>query len=500
MQVSTAPNRWNELNKDPDDRSRRTTKTKLTYVNFANGSTPIIDPINDLAKLKETLQSLKYDSSNKQPMRLFIVEDLSQQVIEALGSRFDIDPLFWREQIEDYVWHNLRAPGAMPSNLMSDMRHRQWFRVRNLRLRYHESKDDFDASTAEVHSWNVLRRLDDDNNHWHWADKQGAIVSMLRTRTTIWIGKDDKTGGGTVGIVLLDPTVAHGTPLWYDRTNWLPVPKMTSTTVPDIKTSVSWYDDIIQITKLFPWFETDAGEKRAIDAQVITKPTLYTICAEWLVVCDYVKGRLSQIERELELPTIFRAKGDAIDSSLARLHTWRRAVPVFREMVTETLNFALPLASKLTHSSSPTTPLQPSTFPGFEDIAPDFQRILELLTDLQERVDRLSDVVASEISIEDSRRGLEDSRRANTEAHNMARVTWLATIFIPATFVSGLYSMNGSVQELRQTYWIYFVTALPFTLVVMAIGWVIGGGSLTPWRVAKADGGWRKDEKKKKVS
>ena len=489
MQVSTAPSRWNLLKKDPADRERRTYKTKVAYVEYMKDKILAIDAIETPEKLKETLHALSHEEGKPTPLRLFIVEDLSQQVIELFGSRFDIDPLFFREQIEDYVWHNLRSTEAMPSTLMSDRKNRQWFRVRNWRLRHHESKENFESAQKEAKTWNVTRRLDDDNNHWRWGGEDEAIVSMLRTRTTIWIGKDEKCGGGTVGIVLLDPTVHHGKPLWYDRANWLPIPSMKTKTIPDIRTSVSWYDDIVQISKLFPWFETLAGEKRDIDAQVIVKPTLYTICAEWLVVCDYVKGRLSQIERELELPHIFRSRGDAIDFSFARLHTWRRTVGLFIEMVDETLKFALPAASRLTsplHRSNTGGFSVPSSdpFDGYEDIAPDFERVLAILKGLQERVDRLSGVVASEMSIE-------DSRRANREAHNMARVTWLATVFIPATFVSGLYSMNESVSELKQTYWIYFLTAVPVTLAIMAIAWVVGGGSPTPWKVTKEEGGWR---------
>jgi hypothetical protein len=38
--------------------------------------------------------------------RLFVVEDLSRDVIEALGFHFKIDPSFFREHIVDYAWYN----------------------------------------------------------------------------------------------------------------------------------------------------------------------------------------------------------------------------------------------------------------------------------------------------------------------------------------------------------------------------------------------------------
>ncbi|KAF2854724.1 hypothetical protein T440DRAFT_464872 [Plenodomus tracheiphilus IPT5] len=494
MQVGTTPLRWGELKRHPDQRKERVHRTKVNYIEYQPATAPTTTPIRTSMALKETLHALSHDKSKAPPLRLFIVEDLSQQVIELLGSRFDIDPLFFREQIDDYVWHNTRDPWAVPPSLMSNMKHRPWFRMRNVRLRYHSTEAEYQASRLEANTWNVLRRPDNDENHWHYQDRDGAVVSIVRTRTTMWIGKDKKCGNGTVGIVLLDPTVKQGQPLWYDRTMWLPTPKMGAQTIPHIKSSISWFEDICQMTKVFPWFELSEGHP--INAQVLAKPTLYTICAEWLVVCDYVKARLSQIEWELELPRLFRSKGDAIDTSLKRLHTWRRQIPVFREMVTETVAHALPAAARLTtptsqSSTAPNSPLSVRSMfaeglvinydnaDGFEDIIPDFQRVLTIINELQERVDRLTGIVTSEISIEDSRRGLEEN-------HNMARLTWLATVFIPMTFISGLYSMNESVAALKDTYGWYFLTAVPFTLIVMAVGWVAGGGSVTPWKTTSS--------------
>ncbi|CAE7201736.1 hypothetical protein PTNB73_05847 [Pyrenophora teres f. teres] len=488
MQVGTTPLRYNVIKHYPEEVKRRAEKTNVTFIEYQPATAPKTMPIKSAPELHETLQSFSYDNAREPPLRLFVVEDLSQQVIELLGRRFDIDPLFFREQIDDYVWHNTRDPWASPPSLISNIKHRQWFRMRNVRLRYHSTEDDYQESRLEAEKWNVLRRPDNDENHWRYKDKEGSVVSIMRTRTTVWIGKDKECGNGTVGIVLLDPTVKQGHPLWYDRSNWLPTPSMETKVYPSVSSSRSWFQDIVQMTSAYPWFERNEGHE--INPQVLVKPTIYTICAEWLIVCDYVKARLSQIEWELEMPDVFRSKGDVIDTSLKRLHTWRRQIPVFREMLKETLEQALPAAVRLTTCSShpPATPTSPlstisltapsalsNSLDAFDDITPDFRRVLAAVNELQERVDRLTSIVTSEISIEDSRRGLEEN-------HNMARITWLATVFIPLTFISGLYSMNESVAALRTTYGWYFLTAIPFTLIVMAIGWVTGGGSLTPWR------------------
>lgn len=61
--------------------------------------------IDQGSKLADYLSEPHDDASVK--LKLFVVEDLSREVIETLGSQFDIDPSFFREHIVDYVWYNI---------------------------------------------------------------------------------------------------------------------------------------------------------------------------------------------------------------------------------------------------------------------------------------------------------------------------------------------------------------------------------------------------------
>ncbi|UPX17787.1 uncharacterized protein EKO05_0008125 [Ascochyta rabiei] len=463
MEVGTSPLQWKYLKTNPDERGERCERTNITLLEYRSESVPKTTSITSANELKDKLEFISNERSEPPPLRMFIVEDLSRAVIEQLGSRFDIDPLFFREQIEDYVWHNTRDPWATPPSLTASTKQRSWFRLRNLRLRYHDTGTSFQNAKREANMWNVLRRPDNDNNHWPHKDAvnngEEDVVSLTRTRTTIWIGQDKKCSNGTVGIVLLDPTLTDGKPLWYDRMNWLPTTSMEQGPPPALDLSQSWYKDIVQMTTAFPWSESAAGH--TVESQVLTFPTIYTVCAEWLIVCDYVKTRLNQIEWEVELPTVFRSKGDTIDGSLKRLHTWRRYIPIFREMVSETLEQALPVAVRLTTASSTQIP----PLEAFDSIKPDFERILKILEELQARIDRLTDLVTSEISIEDSKFNY---------VHNsiLGRLTWLATIFVPLSFVSAFFSMNEDVSALKNTYGWFFLTAIPFATCVILFAYL----------------------------
>jgi hypothetical protein len=456
MEVGTTPLRWHNVQKQPKQREERAERTRVTFIEYS--SQPKKRDIRTAGELKCVLSDISCNPTEDVPFGLFLVEDLSRDVVEMLGSKFDIDPLFFREQIVDYSWFNTRDPWAMAPSLMASMRHRDWFRIRNVRLRYFTSNRSFHNAQLESRTFNVQRRPDDDENTWLYMDKVGATVAMTRTKTSIWIGNNGPNGRGTIGIVLLDPTVREGTPLWYGHTNWLPVPSMNGQGSPEMPPD-TLFEQIVRATATYPWFPSPPT---ASPQDVFVNPTLFTLSAEWLVVCEYIKTRLGQLEYELEKPAIFSSKGDMFQTSLARLQVWRRAVPVFREMVTETIEHALPAASRL-------TALGPGAASSVDDIAPDFKRIFYALSELQSRADNMTSVIMSKMSIEDTRRGL-------TESHSLARLTWLATIFIPLSWVTGLFSMTDDLATMKETFGWYFAAALPLTAFCLVFAWSASNG------------------------
>lgn len=451
MEVGTTPLRWQEMKRNDGERKKRANKTVIMAVESFNCDKPVRIPITTPQILDQYLKSTAISRSgttepSPQPRRIFIVEDLSRKVIEMLGDRFNIDPLCFREQLEDYVWYNVRDPWANMPNLTSNHNRRTWFTVRNVRLRYHHSEEEYYDSRLEANTWNVYRRPDDDQSSFRYADSSGTTISIQRTRSTFWIGEDPKHNGEVVAVVLLDPTVTRGLPLWYDRANWNPIPK-EGEPIQD-NPSRSLYHDIILKTIQYPWFSLSAVSQ-ASDMRRITLPALYTICAEWLLVCEYVQARLSQIQWTLEMPAVFVDRSSTIDGSLKQLNVWRRTVPQWRSMVDETLEQGLPAAARLTHSKAHD--------PGEDyhgEIEADFKRVSKNLIELQARVDQLSDRMNAEMQLLASRQGLQES-------HNLARLTWLATIFVPLSFMTGLFSMTQDLSAIRETMKTYFKAAIP---------------------------------------
>jgi len=194
---------------------------------------------------------------------------------------------------------------------------------------------------------------------------------------------------------------------------------------------------------------------------------LYIACVEWLIMCEYIKTRLGQIEWELGFPTQFRPDPEVIDVSLKRLHPWRRLIPLYRDMLTETMGDAILFASRARITSG-SSGMDNRALPcgcsrtDFGDTNADLENILRQMTELQSRTDRLTSVVTATIAMEDARRGLRESG-------NVRRLTWLAFVFIPLSFLTGLFSMQSDITTLSLTFAWYFAAAVPVTALTLTI-------------------------------
>lgn len=255
-----------------------------------------------------------------------------------------------------------------------------------------------------------------------------------------------------MAIVLVDPTVREGFPLWRGHANWLPAPSpRDAVNIPVPIVGDTLFKTIHQATLSYPWFQDSAPVSANIQTAFV-KPALCAMCAEWHVLCRYLRTRLSQVEWDFTTGRSYHggSKVEIYDQAMSRLETWRRYLPKLRNMVTDTLEQALPAAARLATSSD------------LRHITADFQRILRILNEHQFHLDRLTSFMTSDISIEEARRGQQENK-------NLARLSWPTTIFLPLTFVSGLFSMQGDLATLKSTFGWYFAAALPLALLIVVV-------------------------------
>jgi hypothetical protein len=192
MEVSTTPLRWKFL-KGPEkakERQQRAEKTNVARIDFL----PDEKVACTLFKTSEELKTGLDEKPQDVQFRLFVVEDLSREVIESMGAKFDIDPSFFRAHINDYAWYNVRDRFMDPPNLDIISERQDWFQVRWVRPRYFRTRASFEMARVESNRFNVLRRPDEDYNNKGLLDDKEASVALTRTRASFWKSKDGDVG------------------------------------------------------------------------------------------------------------------------------------------------------------------------------------------------------------------------------------------------------------------------------------------------------------------
>ncbi|KAI0896791.1 hypothetical protein F4806DRAFT_496094 [Annulohypoxylon nitens] len=452
MEVTTSPTKWQLYRKvSATDReiyrNKRARRTKVKALDFSPGNPvkvgPDIDNPDDLAEHLDQPPDLGVT-------RLYIVEDLSRDVIEHLGTKLDIDPLFFREHINDYTWYNARDPWVELPDLDVVSRSRPYFRLMYMQPRYFTSRDSFDKARRQAGRFNVLRRLDEDNEHESLFDDESATIALVRSKTSFWIRPASDTQPA-IGVLLVDPSITEGLPLWRGYRPFRNSPTLSNKTPFEVQPRTSLFDDLIFWITQTSQEDIDAIEH---NPSAMSFRILEVICAEWLTLSRYITSRLGQIEWEIEKPDLFQVKKpdlqDAINfnTSLKKLHTWRRRLPIYKSMVADTVAKIFPNDESSSDRKD-----------CIADLRKDFQIVAGHFDDLLSRTERIATVATAVTAIEESRRAIEQNK-------TLGRLTYLAVIFAPLSFVSSFFSMSTDLAGLTQTIWVYFCVAVPISFFV----------------------------------
>jgi hypothetical protein len=496
MEIGTHPERWHQLKStlwglgnNEDERTARLERIKvcrLDYYDTERIESAKFDSTCESRAAEILAQDLDLDQSDpKVQFRLYVVEDLSSDVIEILGSNLGIEPSFFRAHLTNYDWYNVRDRWRDPPEILT--RQHNWIELRYTTARYFETRSDFDAAAKEAESFNILRRLDDDMSNTSWWDDKNAVVGLIKSKATLWlkpkpgtraIGEETKLRTEIVlillGVLLLDPTIRQGNALWRGHRNWLPTPDPNSPAYTwdlGAPQGPKFYDDFLYWAQKPGAFSTSLLSSTSM-VHVPIQVLLQLICSEWLTMIDYIKTRLNQIE--LELGTA--REHSQINVDLTKLHLWRRLVSTYREMLTESLEQMSnlpPHAANMFSSPSDSTSIRtdshgecilhrsadaiPCPLNVFYD---EFNRLLSKMKECQKRVEHLTSIITAVISMNDFRRGQEDSRSNK----GVAQLTWLAAFYVPLNFISSLFSMQGDVSGLDGTFKLYFRIAIPLAV------------------------------------
>ncbi|EHK97609.1 hypothetical protein M7I_6620 [Glarea lozoyensis 74030] len=315
MEIGTSSSRWKRMAGNDDGPSKlklqldieeRAARTKVTRLDYLSTGIESVEYTTSQA-LRESLERDEQEENVEEGrFRLFILEDLSRDMIELLGAHLDIEPGFFREQIFDYAWYNTRDRWVDPPRLQVTTKKQRWMQLRFPAARYYRTPESFRNASNQFERMNVVRKAEDDiNNRSKW-DEPKAIVGLARTRASFWMSGEGGAGKakGSVGVLVVDPTPKEGSPLWYGYRNWEKPPSMYDTNPPPTgPPRDSIYNDIVFWAKksgTFGLSSSNPSESMHTPALAL----LHLVSSEWLEVGEYIRTRLGQIEWEVIAQTI----------------------------------------------------------------------------------------------------------------------------------------------------------------------------------------------------
>ena len=276
-------------------------------------------------------------------------------------------------------------------------------------------------------------------------------------------------------ILLVDPSITQGFPLWSGYGNFHPPPS-TNTQLDDI--SFPPYDGNVAQQFIF-WTLNQARSKAKVTPpcpDLLPLAFFTMVCAHWLIMCEYVNTRLGQIEYEIELGLSSLYAQD-FDHTLKMLLIWRRRMPIYHDFVERTIS----TISARYKSSSNTKP-----FNSWSDILTNLRDILHRLDILHCRADKIMGVSMAVTA-------REESKKATQESRTITRISYLAFFFVPLSFWTSFFSMSSDFPI--RTYWIYAVIALPISACAFC-ALVFAGRIGRFWRMMRRD--LKKEKRKSK--
>jgi hypothetical protein len=181
--------------------------------------------------------------------------------------------------------------------------------------------------------------------------------------------------------------------------------------------------------------------------QALSYYPLKIVAAEWVKYVAVMHHCIKQFEyQHKSLPEL-----DQFDRDLGELQAWGRRTFLSQSKV-EALIRLLRSPNFNTHKGDR----------QLDCLAEDLDFILHKMQDAGRRLENKLPIVMTSVQIA-------DTRRTYAEQADIKRLTVLALVFVPLTFIASLFSMNSQNMPGSKDFWVYFAVAIPVTLLVVFI-------------------------------
>jgi len=177
---------------------------------------------------------------------------------------------------------------------------------------------------------------------------------------------------------------------------------------------------------------------------------LKIIVAEWENFANLMRYAVENLEYSTEDLSVTISELQGLEANIRYLQSWRRRTAESLYKIRSLARVVESLRSDTTFSET------------WESLLGDIEHVSSRIDMYGQRFDAVIPVLSSFVQIV-------ESRRSYAEAKNITRLTYLALIFVPLTFVCSLLSMSGDLAPGKRGFWIYVTVAIPLMAAVFLV-------------------------------
>ncbi|KAF2115201.1 hypothetical protein BDV96DRAFT_575065 [Lophiotrema nucula] len=412
------------------------------------------------------------DAEVGQSRRLFLVEGFSQDSVENLGTALDIEPEFFASQLRATKWEH--------HDDRSDAMHLPYVRkqARFWTLEYLECirlNGRYPLGRTRLLPWSpAIRRLHIRNPYKD--QKERYSVGLLTRLMSLWV--KDAENGNFDAVLLLDLPLKPQVEFEYDTvkpfetvsTSWSPYggrfidfaalggrESLVERCPPDIglgKSSLK--EDLIWRLQNAASFVVDGAPPVYVIPQLVA-------LSNWTLTLAFLRRDFYSLNtRDL---TSDHATTEEVKAALNDLQDCRSLLDRCNHQMWKNIR-QLGLTPSDDGSVSPMS--TDAKLPNH--LLEDWIFIWRELRHWINETDRLLDMRLANLSILDSKRSRDDSKRAARIAADSAGITklgqFLVFVYTPASFAYGILSMGDEFLPGKSKFWVFFVVAIPLSLII----------------------------------
>ncbi|KAE9377400.1 hypothetical protein N431DRAFT_480447 [Stipitochalara longipes BDJ] len=437
-------------------------------------------PFEGTARLAHELEK----PEAKDSCRLIIVENVCAQTINLLGEKFDIDPQFFADHLNNEPWYRIANVADRIPALPSTQKHHDFLQLRYIEPRqlsnyqdlFHGNqpfvvqKENADVADEESVVSDTKSFMKPDETTTRIPRKAGKLTPRVRkgrefdpllcTRQviTVWFEKSENGSKGWTGIILLDPPFKLPPGNFYCGPAGHRSFNRRASLLDDEEDTLpptSNHEALVRHFRERFFNNPSLLENARSDCFFVLGDVYRLVASNWIVINEYVNRELATIEYilEKEEPT-FRD----LEVYLKDLYIYRRRVTRYHELITQAKEQCTTRGQR-SWSGDETSAL---SLEHAKDMETDFIYLQDKVLATSRRIEKNIDLLTALVSIGEGKQTLDENRA-------LAKLTLLATVFLPFSTVATIFSIQGGYGPGEGMFWMFWAIAIPLTAFVLVI-------------------------------